>query len=63
VAQGTSYAIFAVLILTVMGALPHAALMCGAASAALVSYNGHRLFAFAPRRSSLSPDIAESRRA
>ena len=63
VAQGTSYAIFATLVLTMLGALPHAALMCGAAGAAFVSYNGHRLFAFAPRRPSLSPDIAESRRA
>jgi len=48
-AQGTSYAVFATLVLTVLGALPQAALMIGAAAGALISYNGHRLFAFAPR--------------
>jgi putative flippase GtrA len=63
VAQGTSYAIFAVLVLTVLGWLPQAALMCGAAGAAVVSYNGHRLFAFAPRKSIASSEIAEHRRA
>jgi putative flippase GtrA len=49
VAQGTSYAVFATLVLTALAALPQAALMCGAAIGAFVSYNGHRLFAFAPR--------------
>jgi putative flippase GtrA len=48
VAQGTSYAVFAVLVLTVLGFLPQAATVIGAAVAALVSYNGHRLYAFAP---------------
>jgi putative flippase GtrA len=48
-AQGTSYAVFAVLVLTVFAWLPQAALMCGALVGAFVSYNGHRLFAFAPR--------------
>jgi putative flippase GtrA len=61
VAQGTSYAVFATLVLTVLGWLPHAALMCGAAVGAVVSYNGHRLFAFAPRKPIGSPDTAESR--
>jgi putative flippase GtrA len=60
VAQGTSYAIFATLVLTVLGWLPHAALMCGAAAGAIVSYNGHRLFAFAPREPIVSPENAES---
>ncbi len=60
IAQGTSYAIFAALVLTVLGALPQAALMCGAAVGAFVSYNGHRLFAFAPRKSIGSPENAES---
>lgn len=46
-AQGTSYAIFAALVLTVLSGWPQAALLIGAATAALVSYNGHRLFAFA----------------
>jgi putative flippase GtrA len=50
VAQGTSYAMFATLVLTVLAWLPQAALMCGAAIGAFVSYNGHRLFAFAPRK-------------
>ncbi len=48
VAQGTSYAVFAVLVLTVLAALPQAAIVAGAAVGALISYNGHRLFAFAP---------------
>ena len=48
-AQGTSYAVFAVLVLTVFAWLPQAALLMGAVVGALVGYNGHRLFAFAPR--------------
>src|SRR3974390_2842092 len=47
-AQGTSYAVFATLALTVLGGLSQAALLIGAAAGAIVSYNGHRLFAFAP---------------
>jgi putative flippase GtrA len=47
--QGTSYAVFATLVLTVLGALPQAAIIIGAAVGAVVAYNGHRLFAFAPR--------------
>jgi putative flippase GtrA len=47
VSQGTSYAVFAALVLTVLGALPQAALVAGAAVGAIVGYNGHRLFAFA----------------
>jgi putative flippase GtrA len=50
VAQGTSYAVFAALVLSLLAAAPQAALLCGAAVGAVVSYNGHRLFAFAPRR-------------
>lgn len=49
VAQGTSYAVFAALVLTVLAAFPQAAIVIGAAIGALVAYNGHRLFAFAPR--------------
>jgi putative flippase GtrA len=49
-AQGTSYAVFATLVLTVLGGLSQTALLIGAAVGAIVSYNGHRLFAFAPRR-------------
>jgi putative flippase GtrA len=50
-AQGTSYAIFATMLLTVAAALPQAALIAGAAAGALVGYTGHRLFAFAPKHS------------
>ena len=50
VSQGTSYAVFAALVLTVFGALPQAALIAGAIAGAMVGYNGHRLFAFAPRK-------------
>jgi putative flippase GtrA len=46
-AQGASYAIFAVLILTTH-LQAQVALLIGAAVGAVVSYNGHRLFAFAP---------------
>ena len=53
VAQGTSYAVFAVLVMTALAALPQAAIIAGAAAGALISYNGHRLFAFAPRQSPL----------
>lgn len=49
VAQGTSYAVFAALVLTAFGSLPQAALVIGAVVGAIVGYNGHRLFAFAPR--------------
>jgi len=49
VSQGASYAVFAALILTVLGALPQAALLVGAMVGAVVGYHGHRLFAFAPR--------------
>jgi putative flippase GtrA len=47
VSQGTSYAVFAALVLTAFAALPQAALVAGAAAGAVVGYNGHRLFAFA----------------
>jgi putative flippase GtrA len=50
VAQGTSYAVFAALVLTTLAWLPQAALFIGAVVGALVGYNGHRLFAFAPKR-------------
>ncbi|MEA2929131.1 MAG: hypothetical protein QOG38_1559 [Hyphomicrobiales bacterium] len=48
VSQGTSYAVFAALVLTVSAALPQAALVIGAVAGAVVGYNGHRMFAFAP---------------
>jgi putative flippase GtrA len=50
IAQGTSYAVFAALVLTVLGGQPQAALIVGAAVGALVGYTGHWLFTFAPHR-------------
>jgi putative flippase GtrA len=47
-AQSTSYGLFAALVLTVAARLPQVAVIIGAAAGALVSYNGHRMFAFAP---------------
>jgi len=47
-AQGVSYAVFAVLVLTVLARHPQVALVIGAGIGALFSYNGHRLFAFKP---------------
>jgi putative flippase GtrA len=48
-AQGTSYAIFAALVLTALSALPQIAIVVGAVISAAVSYNGHRLLSFAPK--------------
>lgn len=49
VAQGTSYLVFAALVLTVLAALPQVAILVGAGIGALISYNGHRLLSFAPK--------------
>jgi putative flippase GtrA len=49
IAQGTSYAIFAVLVLTVLSTLPQVAILIGAVIGAVLSYNGHRLLSFAPK--------------
>jgi len=54
-AQATSYAVFAALALSIATRLPQAAVIIGAAVGAVISYNGHRLFAFAPRSQSHSP--------
>ena len=56
-AQGTSYAVFAMLMLTFLAGQPQAAIIAGAACGALISYNGHRLFAFAPARPNDNPEI------
>jgi hypothetical protein len=45
--------VFASLVLTVLASQPQIALIVGAAIGALISYSGHRLFAFAPREASL----------
>ena len=50
VAQAASYTVFAVLVVTVLSALPQLAVLIGAAAGALVSYSGQALFAFRPRR-------------
>jgi putative flippase GtrA len=47
-AQGTSYAVFAALALTVVDKPPLVSLIAGAAVGALVRYNGHRLCTFGP---------------
>jgi putative flippase GtrA len=47
-AQSTSYIVFAIFASTVLAGLPQAAILVGAGVGAVVSYNGHRLFAFAP---------------
>lgn len=49
-AQTMSYTVFAILVLTWLDWFPQAAMLCGAAAGALIAYNGHRLFAFAPRK-------------
>jgi putative flippase GtrA len=47
-AQSTSYGVFALFVSTACADLPQVAIIIGAAAGAVVSYNGHRLFAFAP---------------
>jgi putative flippase GtrA len=49
-AQGTNYVVFAALVITALAEVPRAALLAGAAVGALLSYAGHRMFSFAPRR-------------
>ena len=49
-AQAVSYALFAVLVVTVFRAIPQLAVLCGAAVGAAVSYAGQSLFAFRPSR-------------
>lgn len=49
VAQGASYTVFAVLVLTAFSSLPQTALLIGAAFGAILGYCGHRFFAFAPK--------------
>jgi putative flippase GtrA len=48
ISQGTSFAVFSVLVLTVLAMAPQAALIAGAAAGAMVAYAGHMLFAFDP---------------
>ncbi len=48
VAQGSSFAIFGLLVLTMLASFPQGALITGAAVGAVISYAGHSLIAFAP---------------
>lgn len=57
-AQAVSYAVFALLVMTVLGAVPQLAVLIGAALAALFSYAGQSLFAFR----SHEPDAATAAR-
>ena len=52
-AQGLSYAIFAILVLSGLASLPQLALLIGAVGAALFSYLGQSRFAFRPRQARL----------
>jgi putative flippase GtrA len=61
-AQAVSYGVFAILVLTVLAALPQAALVVGAAAAAAISYAGHRLIAFAPMKASAPVMHSSARR-
>jgi putative flippase GtrA len=47
-AQSISYGLFAALVLFMPRLAPQLALLAGAASAAFFSFEGHRLFSFAP---------------
>jgi putative flippase GtrA len=58
-AQSTSYAVFAILTFTVLAWLPQAALLIGAAAGTLISYNGHRLYAFAPATRSAAVGVSD----
>ncbi len=57
VAQGAGYAIFAALALTVFVKIPQIAILIGAAAVTLISYNGQRVIAFAPRKAASSANI------
>jgi len=48
-AQAISYAVFAILIITILAAMPQLAVLIGAVAGALVSYSGQALFAFRPQ--------------
>jgi len=50
-AQAVSYGVFALLVVTLLGAAAQLAVLIGAATGALVSYSGQALFAFRPQQS------------
>jgi putative flippase GtrA len=53
IAAATNYAVFAALVVGALRSWPQAAVLAGSAAAALVSYNGHRIFSFARCRAAL----------
>jgi putative flippase GtrA len=44
----TSYAVFTILVLTLLSFLPQAAVIIGSAVGAVVSYQGHLIYSFRP---------------
>jgi len=54
-AQAVSYAVFAILVVTLFAAKPQLALLAGAAAGALFSYKGQALFAFRPEKPAAIP--------
>ncbi len=54
-AQGFNYAVFALLVTTVLASMPKLALLAGSGMAAVFSYLGHSLFSFAPVMPGRSP--------
>jgi putative flippase GtrA len=54
-AQAVSYAIFAILVVTIPAAAPQLAVLAGAAAGALVSYSGQTLFAFRQQTTATAP--------
>ena len=59
VAQGTNYAVFAALFVSVLAAAPRMALLAGAAAGATLSYTGHLIFSFAKRCAACPPASPE----
>lgn len=56
-AQTVSYAVFAVLVVTILAALPQLAVLIGATAGAVVSYGGQAAFAFRPAPPRATPTI------
>ena len=59
IAAATNYAVFAALVVGALRSWPQAAVLAGAAAAALFSYNGHRIFSFARCRAALVCETVE----
>ena len=61
-AQGTNYAVFAMLVVTTFASLPQAALLAGAVAGAVLSYTGHQTFSFAPGEPVLVRGVSDRER-